>query len=136
MDKKLKYSLMEIIQAESNIEQDFIIDLIKKYAPMIDIQALQDKEYKRMANQLISSLRDETGVRDVFVIKTDEEMTEYLNVARTKEVNDLYKVRNRLDSNIKGNQKSLDKVNSRLFLLENQISIADFNVEVDYKQNQ
>lgn len=129
MDKKLKYAIMDIMENESNLEQEFVIDLIKKIAPILDVEALKEKEYKRMANSLICSFRDEKGIRDVFVIKNNEDMTAYINVAKSKEIDDLYKVRNRLDSNIKGNQKSFEKVKSRLFLLENQMSIADLKVE-------
>lgn len=125
MDKKLKHSIMDILQNEGNLEQDFVIDLIKKYAPLLDIESLKEKEYKKMANQIISSLKDETGVRDVFVIKDDYETTEYINVSRSKEVDDLKKVKNRLRKNVEGNQKSLDKVERRLYLLENQEVIAE-----------
>ena len=127
MDKKLRYALMDIMENEENLEQEFVIDLIKKRAPLIDVDALKEKEYKRMANSLISSFKDEKGIRDVFVIKNDEDMTAYINVARSKEIDNLNKVRDRLDSNVKGNQKSLDKVTRRLFLLENQISVADIS---------
>ncbi len=125
MDKKLRYALMDIMENEENLEQEFVIDLIKKRAPLIDVDALKEKEYKRMANSLISSFKDEKGIRDVFVIKNDEDMTAYINVARSKEIDNLNKVRDRLDSNVKGNQKSLDKVTRRLFLLENQVTIAE-----------
>lgn len=125
MDKKLRYALMDIMENEENLEQEFVIDLIKKRAPLIDVDVLKEKEYKRMANSLISSFKDEKGIRDVFVIKNDEDMTAYINVARSKEIDNLNKVRERLDSNVKGNQKSLDKVTRRLFLLENQVTIAE-----------
>lgn len=128
MDKKLRYALMDIMENEENLEQEFVIDLIKKRAPLIDVDALKEKEYKRMANSLISSFKDEKGIRDVFVIKNDEDMTAYINVARSKEIDNLNKVRDRLDSNVKGNQKSLDKVTRRLFLLENQVTIAEMAV--------
>lgn len=128
MDKKLRYALMDIMENEENLEQEFVIDLIKKRAPLIDVDALKEKEYKRMANSLISSFKDEKGIRDVFVIKNDEDMTAYINVARSKEIDNLNKVRDRLDSNVKGNQKSLDKVTRRLFLLENQVTIAEIAV--------
>lgn len=128
MDKKLRYALMDIMENEENLEQEFVIDLIKKRAPLIDVDVLKEKEYKRMANSLISSFKDEKGIRDVFVIKNDEDMTAYINVARSKEIDNLNKVRDRLDSNVKGNQKSLDKVTRRLFLLENQVTIAEMAV--------
>lgn len=129
MDLKIKEKIITIMQDESNIEQEFVIELLKEYAPNLDIENLKEREYKQMANRVISSFKDETGIRDMFVIKNDEDMTEYLNVSKSKEIDDLKKVRYRLDRNIKGNQKSLDKVNRRLFLLENQISIADISAK-------
>lgn len=129
MDLKIKEKIITIMQDESNIEQEFVIELLKEYAPSLDVENLKEREYKQMANRVISSFKDETGIRDMFVIKNDEDMTEYLNVSKSKEIDDLKKVRYRLDRNIKGNQKSLDKVNRRLFLLENQISIADISAK-------
>lgn len=125
MDKRIKHAIMDIMQNENNLEQEFVIDLLKKMAPKLDVENLKEKEYKRMANSLICSFKDETGVRDIFVITNNDLMTEYINVSRSKEVEDLNKVRTRLENNINGNKKSLKKVESRLFLIENQMSIAD-----------
>jgi len=71
-----------------------------------------------MANSLISSFKDETGVRDIFVITNNDLMTEYINVSRSNEVESLNKVKTRLENNINGNKRSLKKVENRLFLLE------------------
>lgn len=120
---------MEIMESEENLEQEFVIDLIRERAPLLDVEALKEKEYKKMANQLISSFKDEKGIRDVFVITNNEDMTAYVNIARTKEIEDLKKVENRLVKNVEGNQKSLNKVSGRLFLLENQITVADLKAE-------
>ena len=116
---------MNVMDTESNLDQDFVIELIKNYSPLLDVENLKEKEYKKMANQLISSLKDEKGIRDIFVIKDDYDSTEYVNVSRSKEADDLKKVKNRLRKNVEGNQKSLDKVERRLFLVENQMTIAD-----------
>lgn len=129
MDFKIKEKIIAIMQDESNIEQEFVIELLKSYAPNLDVENLKEREYKQMANRVISSFKDETGIRDMFVIKNGEDMTEYLNVSKSKEIDDLKKVSYRLDRNIKGNQKSLDKVNRRLFLLENQMTIADLKIK-------
>jgi len=67
---------------------------------------------------LISSFKDETGVRDIFVITNNDLMTEYINVSRSNEVESLNKVKTRLENNINGNKRSLKKVENRLFLLE------------------
>jgi len=133
MDKKIKEAIMSIMDIESNLEQDFVTDLVKKYVPELDIENLKEKEYKQMANRLISSLKDEKGIRDVFVITNNFEMSEYINVSRSKEIDDLKKVRNRLKGNVEGNQKSLSKVEDRLYLIENQISIADIADKIHYK---
>jgi len=130
MDRKIKEAIWNIMENEANLEQEFVIDLLKQYDPVLDVENLKEKEYKRMSNSLISSYRDEIGVRDVFVITNDNDMTAYINVARSKGIDDLKQVKNRLENNVKGNQKSLSKVEGRLFLIENQISIADLKSEV------
>lgn len=125
MDKEIKEAIIQIMDVESNLEQEFVIDLIKKLSPELDIEKLKEREYKKMANRLISSFKDEKGIRDVFVITNDMDMSEYINVTRSKEVDDLNKVRDRLENNVAGNQRSLEKVEDRLYLLKNQISINE-----------
>ncbi len=135
MDKKIKEAIWNIMNEESNLEQDFVIELLKQYAPKLETQSLIEKEYKKMANQLISSFKDDKGIRDVFVINNDFDLTAYVNVSRTKVVDDLKKVKNRLRKNVEGNQKSLLKVESRLYLLENQMTISEVAVTTNAKIN-
>lgn len=130
MNKKVKEALLDIMADRPNVVKEEVIELIKTYDDAIDVEALMNKEYSARATRLMTTFRDEKGVRDVFTIKNNEDASEFVNISRSKEIDDLYKVKDRLDSNIKGNQKSFYKVERRLFLLENQISMADLNSEV------
>jgi hypothetical protein len=117
------------MEDEANLEQEFVVDLIKQLAPALDVENLKEAKYKTMANGIIRQLKDETGIRDIFVINNEEDFTEYVNVSKSKKIDDLKKVQARLENNINGNTKSLEKVKSRLFLLENQMSISDLSVK-------
>ena len=70
-----------------------------------------------------TTFRDERGVRDIFSIKDDEDLSTYINVARTKELEDLKKVKKRLEGNIRGNRVSLIKVEERITLVSGQQSL-------------
>lgn len=125
MNKKVKEAILDIMAERPNIEKEEVIELIKTYDDAIDVEALIEKEYKARATRLMTTFKDEKGIRDVFTIKNNEDLSEYINVARSKEVEDLKKVEARLVGNIQGNQRSLEKVTTRLFLVENQLTIND-----------
>lgn len=125
MNKKVKEAILDIMHERPNIEKEEVIELIKIYDDAIDVEALIDKEYKARATRLMATFKDEKGIRDVFTIKNNDDLSEYVNIARSKELQDLSKVRIRLVGNIEGNQKSLKKVEARIILVEGQQTVFD-----------
>lgn len=125
MNKKVKEAILDIMADTPNIEKSEVIELIKTYDDAIDIERLIDKEYKAKATRLMATFKDEKGIRDIFTIKNNEDLSEYININRSKELEDLDKVKVRLVSNIQGNQRSLDKVKTRMILVEGQQTVFD-----------
>lgn len=125
MNKKVREAILNIMADTPNINKEEVIELVKTYDDTVDIERLIDREYKAKATRLMATFRDEHGVRDVFTIKNNEDLSEYVNITRSKEIEDLTKVKNRLESNIRGNSISLLKVETRLMLVENQQTVFD-----------
>lgn len=123
MNRKIREAILDIMADNPNIGKEEVIELIKSYEGSIDIKKLVEKEYKAKASRLMTTFRDERGVRDIFSIKDDEDLSTYINVARTKELEDLKKVKKRLEGNIRGNRVSLIKVEERITLVSGQQSL-------------
>lgn len=125
MNRKIREAILDIMAETPNISKEEVIELIKSYEGSIDIKKLVEKEYKAKASRLMTTFRDERGVRDIFSIKDDEDLSTYINIARTKELEDLKKVKKRLEGNIRGNRVSLIKVEERITLVSGQQSLYD-----------
>ena len=123
MNRKIREAILDIMADNPNIGKEEVIELIKSYEGSIDIKKLVEKEYKAKASRLMTTFRDERGVRDIFSIKNDEDLSTYINIARTKELEDLKKVKKRLEGNIRGNRVSLIKVEERITLVSGQQSL-------------
>ena len=123
MNRKIREAILDIMAETPNIGKEEVIELIKSYEGSIDIKKLVEKEYKAKASRLMTTFRDERGVRDIFSIKDDEDLSTYINIARTKELEDLKKVKKRLEGNIRGNRVSLIKVEERITLVSGQQSL-------------
>ena len=123
MNRKIREAILDIMAETPNISKEEVIELIKSYEGSIDIKKLVEKEYKAKASRLMTTFRDERGVRDIFSIKDDEDLSTYINIARTKELEDLKKVKKRLEGNIRGNRVSLIKVEERITLVSGQQSL-------------
>lgn len=129
MNKKVKEAILDIMADAPNISKDEVIELIKTYDDVLDIQALVNKEYKAKATRLMATFRDDKGVRDVFTIKNENDLAEYVDVTRSNKVNDLMKVKATLVKNIRGNTISLEKIETRLVLVGGQQSIFDLAIK-------
>ena len=123
MNRKIREAILDIMAETPNISKAEVIELLKSYEGSIDIKKLVEKEYKAKASRLMTTFRDERGVRDIFSIKDDEDLSTYINIARTKELEDLKKVKKRLEGNIRGNRVSLIKVEERITLVSGQQSL-------------
>ena len=128
LDKRIKEKINSIMDDRPHITMDELMMLVKEYAPMPDTEKLINQEYRRMAQRLMASYKDEKGVRDCFSVKADTG-NEYVNVSRTTDKADLQKVRYQLSKRYRGLNKSLRKVDTREQILNGQISMEDIRKE-------
>jgi len=125
MNKKVKEVLHDIMADTQNISQKKVIDLLKTYDDRPNEKELIEKEYKARASRLMASFKDKKNLREVYTIKNNKDASEYINISRSREVDDLTKVRNRLEKNMNGNARSLRKVETRLYFVKNQVTLED-----------
>lgn len=122
LDKRIKQKINEIMDSTPNITVDRVIEIVKEYAPKPDIDKLIQQEYRRMAQRIIASYRDEQGVRECFSIRA-ENCNSYVNISNTKDKEDLQKVRQQLSKKYRGLNKSLKKIDIREQILDGQMTI-------------
>lgn len=124
LDKRIKEKINSIIADNPSISMDELMEIVKQYAPKPDTQKLVNQEYRRMAQRLMASYKDESGVRDYFSVHT-EGASEYVNVSRTTDKTDLQKVRSQLSRRYRGLNKSLRKIDTREQVLNGQIDMDE-----------
>jgi hypothetical protein len=124
LDKRIKEKINSIMEDKPNITVDELMGIVKEYAPKPDTQKLVNQEYKRIAQRLMASYRDESGVRNYFSVKTESD-SEYVDVSRTTDKADLQKVRYQLSKRYRGLNKSLRKIDTREQVLNGQIDMEE-----------
>lgn len=124
LDKRIKEKINSIIADNPSISMDELIGIVREYAPKPDVRKLEDQEYRRIAQRLMASYKDESGVRDYFSVKA-EGTSEYVNVSRTTDKGDLQKVRYQLSKRYRGLNKSLRKIDTREQVLNGQIDMDE-----------
>ncbi|WP_291563624.1 MULTISPECIES: hypothetical protein [unclassified Clostridium] len=124
LDKRIKEKINEIMDNRPNITVDELMEIVKEYAPKPDIEKLIKQEYRRMAQRIIASYRDEKGVRECFSVKSDTGNL-YVNISNTKDKEDLKKVRQQLSKKYRGLNNSLRKIDIREQILDGQIAMED-----------
>lgn len=122
IDNKIKEKINSVMENKPNINMDELIKIVELYAPKPDAQKLINQEYRRIAQRLMASYRDESGIRDCFSVKS-EGSRKYVNVSRTTNKADLQKVRSQLSKRYRGLNKSLRKIDAREQLINGQLEI-------------
>ncbi|ARC85668.1 hypothetical protein U732_1092 [Clostridium argentinense CDC 2741] len=124
LDKRIKEKINEIMNNRPNITVDELMEIVKEYAPKPDTEKLIKQEYRRMAQRIIASYRDEKGVRECFSVKSDTGNL-YVNISNTKDKEDLKKVRQQLSKKYRGLNNSLRKIDIREQILDGQITMEE-----------
>lgn len=124
LDKRIKEKINEIMDNRPNITVDELMEIVKEYAPKPDIEKLIKQEYRRMAQRIIASYRDEKGVRECFSVKSDTGNL-YVNISNTKDKEYLKKVRQQLSKKYRGLNNSLRKIDIREQILDGQITMEE-----------
>ena len=109
--------IMDMLSANMRISTDEIAAILKKHGVSGDVDALQNAYRKRLGQRLMSSIRDESGRREVLVSGS-----EYIVVECCSDQQALKAIRRRIQSQMNGLDDSAGKVRCRIRVLDELLS--------------
>lgn len=112
--------ILNRLSAETRISSQEIAAILKRHGVCGDIDALQDAYRKRLGQRLMSTIRDETGKREVLAASGGE----YVIVDCCNDPQKLKAIRHRIQAQMNGLDVSAGKVRKRVHFLERFASWA------------
>ena len=106
--------ILQKLSAETKITSCEIAEILKKHDVCGDMDALQDAYRKRLGQRLMSTIRDETGKREVLAASGGE----YVIVDCCNDPQKLKAIRHRIQAQMNGLDVSARKVRKRVRFLE------------------
>ena len=106
--------ILQKLSAETKITSCEIAEILKKHDVCGDMDARQDAYRKRLGQRLMSTIRDETGKREVLAASGGE----YVIVDCCNDPQKLKTIRHRIQAQMNGLDVSAGKVRKRVRFLE------------------
>lgn len=82
MDRKVTLRIHDEIRNSGNLNKEYVVDLVKELDEKPDVQKLIEQHYKSKADRIISSFKDENGIRDCFAIRDSQNNTKYIDISK------------------------------------------------------
>lgn len=105
--------IMELLAVKMRISSDEIAAILEKHGVSGDTEALQSAYRKRLGQRLMSSIRDESGKRELLAAGSEYVVVECCNDPQKLKV-----IQRRLQGSMKGLDASSKKVRSRIHFLD------------------
>ncbi len=128
MDRKVTLKIHDEIRSSGNLDKDYVVELVKALDERPDVQRLVEQHYKSKADRIISSFKDENGIRDCFAIRDSQNKTKYIDISKpnllTKsEIEELEEKQKKLK---KKKEEVLVKVRMACMVKEGHIKLEDY----------
>lgn len=130
MDRKVTLRIHDEIRNSGKLDKDYVVDLVKALDDRPDVQKLVEQHYKSKADRIISSFKDQNGIRDCFAIRNSQNETKYIDISRP----DLL-TKSEIEE-IEEKQKKLKKKKEEVLLkirMANQVKSGQIRME-DYEK--
>lgn len=128
MDRKVRERIHEEMRKNGNLSKEYVVQLVKIYDEKPNSDKLVEQYYKSKADRIISSFKDENGIRDCFAIKDNQNKTKYIDISKpillTK--SEIESVRDKQIKLKKNKEEIILKVNLAHQVLEGQIQIQEY----------
>ena len=121
LEKRALEFIMEQIRENGEMTPEDIMELIRPHY-LFDIPKIMEQTLRRKANQLMSQVRDENGVRTVFNCKVDG-ISKYVNVDTCDNIMSLKSVEAQLGEKLKGLSISKAKASRRCAEVAGQMKL-------------
>lgn len=119
LDQRARDYILGRLHDSGEMTREEIKDLIRPHFSF-DAQAAKEQAIGRCANQLVSSLRDEQGVRTSFTLRNQDLV---VNVEKSKNLRNIRAVKEQLRKQITGTVASFQKTAQRESELLGQTSL-------------
>lgn len=86
MDRKVRDRIFEEIKSNGKLDKDYVVGLVKTYDERPDVNKLIEQYYKSKADRIVSSFKNENGVRDCFAIKDSQNKTNYIDLSKPEKL--------------------------------------------------
>lgn len=130
MDNKVKIRIHEEMRRSGKMDKDYIVSLVKELDERPDVEKLIEQHYKSKADRIISSFKDENGIRDCFAVKDTQNKTKYIDISKpmllTK--SEIEAVRDKQIKLKKNKEEIILKANLAHKVLEGQIALQDYEM--------
>lgn len=82
MDRKVTLKIHDEIKNSGNLDKEYVVELVKQLDDRPDVDKLVEQHYKSKADRIISSFKDQNGIRDCFAIRDSSNNTKYVDISR------------------------------------------------------
>lgn len=129
MNRQIREAIINAIKEEQAVTVDEVVEIVKTYDEMPDIQKLVEQHYKNVARRILSAIKDDYGVRDFFAAETAAGERLYVNIATNDNLEHLSKVEQQLKPKAAGTARSYAKERKRQREVAGQLTF-DFAVDM------
>ena len=123
--RKLEPKAREVIKQKlyemGEVETEVVMEMIRPHFLFTAITA-KERELRRTAQQMMSSMRDDKGIRTVFACNADG-VSKYVNIDKSKDLDNLRGVDAQLRTKLEGLKASSAKASRRRMEVEGQLSL-------------
>ena len=128
MDRKVTLKIHDEIRNSGNLNKEYVVELVKQLDERPDINKLVEQHYKSKADRIISSFKDENGIRDCFAIRDSQNKTKYIDISKPNLLtkNEIEEVKTKQEKLKKKKEEVLLKVNMAYRVKNGQIRIEDY----------
>lgn len=123
--RKLEPKAREVIKQKlyemGEVKTEVVMDMIRPHF-LFNASAAKEREIRRTAQQMMSSMRDEKGVRTVFACNVDG-VSKYVNIDMSENPDSLRGVDAQLRTKLEGLKVSSAKALRRRMEVEGQLSL-------------
>lgn len=125
LTKEAKEFILTQMHERGEMTTDDVVELIRPHY-LFDPVASKEQQMKRKAYQLMSTVRDDTGVRTCFAIKKHGESV-YINVDKSENFSDVSAVERQLLTKLTGLTASHEKAARKKHEIVGQTSLFGFS---------
>lgn len=128
MDRKVTLKIHDEIKNSGNLDKEYVVELVKQLDDRPDVNKLVEQHYKSKADRIISSFKDQNGIRDCFAIRDSSNNTKYVDISRpdllTK--SQIEEVQTKQEKLKRKKEEVLLKVNMAVQVKNGQVKMEDY----------